>query len=270
MLARVGRLDLMHRIVQLHSTPRVHPRFDWSSEWFFATKEECKFGNASVVKWLVEHPIGLRVAEAYQHHHSAGPEHFFCLAAEGGHIEAMEYLHEQGYSDNFKDAAVVAVRNNHLDTLKWLLETHDYYTYGFMVEEAARHGHINILQFFHRTISSEEPANGHLKVVKWLYANRTEGCTVKAFKKAMQNSHLCVAWWLHARFPKWNPSIDTLQIQSPNQFDILLFLDEHFPNIYDIQDYDQPILAVVTEPDDRHAMTWMREKHNINIDGRDP
>ncbi|KAG6973419.1 hypothetical protein JG688_00003546 [Phytophthora aleatoria] len=100
----------------------------------------------------------------------------------------MEYLHEQGYLDNFKDAAVVAVRNNHLDTLKWLLETHDYYTYGFMVEEAARHGHINILQFFHRTISSEEreflppfrnaidvaATNGQLDTVKWVHHTRDE------------------------------------------------------------------------------------------------
>ncbi|KAG6973420.1 hypothetical protein JG688_00003547 [Phytophthora aleatoria] len=146
------------------------------------------------------------------------------------------------------------------------------------MDRAAGNGHLEMAEWLHRNRSEGcstkamdlAAANGHLKVVKWLYANRTEGCTVKAFKKAMQNSHLCVAWWLHARFPKWNPSIDTLQIQSPNQFDILLFLDEHFPNIYDIQDYDQPILAVVTEPDDRHAMTWMREKHNIIIDVRDP
>ncbi|ETK73610.1 hypothetical protein F441_19902 [Phytophthora nicotianae CJ01A1] len=368
MLARVGRLDLMHRIVQLHSPPRARPRFDWSSEWFFATKEACKFGDVSVVKWLMEHPVGLRVAEAYQHHHSAGPEHFFCLAAEGGHLAVMKYLHEQGYSDNFKDAAVLAVRNNHLDTLKWLLDTHDFHTYGFMVEEAARHRRISILQFFHHNISSGDreflppfrhaidvaatnghldtvkwlhetrsdgctslamnsaagnghldvvkwlhanrtegcttramdraagnghlemvewlhrnrsegcttnamdlaAANGYLKVVKWLYVNRSEGCTVKAFEKAMQNNHLRVAWWLHARYPKWNPSIDTLQIKPPDQFDILLFLDEHFPNIYDTQDYDQPVLAVVTEPDDRHAMTWMREKHNIIIEDHDP
>ncbi|KAG7375361.1 hypothetical protein PHYPSEUDO_001650 [Phytophthora pseudosyringae] len=85
----------------------------------------------------------------------------------------------------------------------------------------------------------------------------------------MQNSHLRVAWWLHARFPKWDPSVDTLQINSPNQFDILLFLDEHFPNIYDTQDSDQPILALTTEPNDGHALTWMREKHNIMIDVHD-
>ncbi|OWY99947.1 hypothetical protein PHMEG_00028966 [Phytophthora megakarya] len=362
MLARVGRLDLMHRIMQLHSPPRAQPHFDWSSEWFFATKEACKFGDVAVVRWMMEHPIGLRVKEAYQHHHSAGPEHIFCLAAEGGHIDVMKYLHEQGYSDNIKDAAVLAVRNDHLDTVKWLLDNHRSLSHDGMIEEAARHGRLNILQYFHR-IPHEDgylprfrnaidvaatdghlsvvkwlhenrsdgctyramnnsagnghlgvvkwlnanrsegcttramdkaagngnlevvkwlhenrsegcstkamdlaAANGHLKILEWLYANRAEGCTVKAFESALQNSHLRVAWWLHAHFPTWNPSVDTLKIEGPNQFDILLFLAEHFPKLYDPEDLDQPVLALITEPGDDHALKWIREKAELMVD----
>ncbi|EGZ05591.1 hypothetical protein PHYSODRAFT_452119, partial [Phytophthora sojae] len=175
MLARVGRLDLMHRIVQLHSPPRARPRFDWSSEWFFATKEACKFGDLSVVRWLMEHPIGKRVAEAYEHQHSAGPEHFFALAAAGGHVEVMEYLDNEGYSDSFKDAAILAIRNGHLEAIKWLLRNHSYFSDTFMVEEAARCGRINFLHEGCTTRAMDKAAsNGHLDVVQWLHTHRSE------------------------------------------------------------------------------------------------
>ncbi|KAK1944268.1 hypothetical protein P3T76_004180 [Phytophthora citrophthora] len=38
--------------------------------------------------------------------------------------------------------------------------------------------------------------NGHLDVVKWLHANRSEGCTTEAMGKAAQNNHLAVLKWL--------------------------------------------------------------------------
>lgn len=68
-----------------------------------------------------------------------------------------------------------------------------------------------------------------------------------------------MAWWLHGRMPTWNPSVDTLQIQSPNQFDILLFLDEHFPKLYDAGGPTQPLLGFVIKPNDRHTVKWIRE-----------
>ncbi len=40
-------------------------------------------------------------------------------------------------------------------------------------------------------------ANGHLEVVRWLHANRTEGCTTSAMDDAAKNGHLEVVQWLH-------------------------------------------------------------------------
>ncbi|KAL2914099.1 hypothetical protein HK105_206357 [Polyrhizophydium stewartii] len=38
--------------------------------------------------------------------------------------------------------------------------------------------------------------NGHLDVVKWLHANRTEGCSTDAIESAARNGHLAVVKWL--------------------------------------------------------------------------
>lgn len=40
-------------------------------------------------------------------------------------------------------------------------------------------------------------AHGHLEVVKWLHANRDEGCTTAAMDGAAANGHLNVVQWLH-------------------------------------------------------------------------
>jgi len=42
---------------------------------------------------------------------------------------------------------------------------------------------------------------GHLDVVKWLHANRTEGCTKWSMIMASVNGHLDVVKWLHTNRP---------------------------------------------------------------------
>jgi hypothetical protein len=48
--------------------------------------------------------------------------------------------------------------------------------------------------FFHFLIAAY---NGHLDVVKWLHANRTEGCTKNALDWAAIYGHIQVVHWLH-------------------------------------------------------------------------
>lgn len=40
-------------------------------------------------------------------------------------------------------------------------------------------------------------SGGHLKVVQWLHANCTKGCTVNAMDEAAFNGHLQVVRWLN-------------------------------------------------------------------------
>jgi len=39
--------------------------------------------------------------------------------------------------------------------------------------------------------------NGHLETVKWLHANRTEGCTKSAMDGSAWYGHLDTVMWLH-------------------------------------------------------------------------
>lgn len=41
-------------------------------------------------------------------------------------------------------------------------------------------------------------AMGHLEVVKWLHARRSEGCTMRALDGAIANNHFDVMEWLFA------------------------------------------------------------------------
>ncbi|CAN0136854.1 unnamed protein product, partial [Heterosigma akashiwo] len=43
--------------------------------------------------------------------------------------------------------------------------------------------------------------NGHLPVVEWLHANRSEGCTIKALHLASYFKHKLVVEWLRSHLP---------------------------------------------------------------------
>jgi len=69
---------------------------------------------------------------------------------------------------------------------------------------AARNGHLDVIKWLHanRTEGGTGWAmdlaalNGHLDVIKWLHAHRTEGCTKSAINWAAINGHLDVIKWL--------------------------------------------------------------------------
>jgi hypothetical protein len=41
--------------------------------------------------------------------------------------------------------------------------------------------------------------NGHLKFLKWLHSNRTEGCSTDAMDDAAENGDLEIVKWLHIK-----------------------------------------------------------------------
>ncbi len=96
-----------------------------------------------------------------------------------------------------------------LDVVKWIYEE-DIWTCArlFVVDDAARHGQLHIIEWLHAWYPKElerrgcgamnEAAyGGQLNVVKWLHENRTEGCTTYAMDRAAKYGHLDVVKWLH-------------------------------------------------------------------------
>ncbi|RLN47123.1 hypothetical protein BBJ28_00016616 [Nothophytophthora sp. Chile5] len=74
------------------------------------------------------------------------------------------------------------------------------------MDEAAKHGHLHVIQwlFANRTEGCTTDAmdnaagEGHLDVVQWLHANTKVGCTEDAMDFAACNGHLEVVQWLHS------------------------------------------------------------------------
>ena len=71
---------------------------------------------------------------------------------------------------------------------------------------STRTGHIKTIKWLHEnrtegctTDAMDEAAwRGHLKVMEWLHRNRSEGCTKMAMLNAAERGHLGIVKWLHA------------------------------------------------------------------------
>ncbi|ETP31302.1 hypothetical protein F442_19811 [Phytophthora nicotianae P10297] len=215
-LTKAGRLDLLKQLDHLHSPPPAdnEPYLHcWKLAMYGAIQRE----DFPMIQWLVEHQFGQDVREKRD-----GSLGFVDVAASRGNLCILQYLRDKGFADGYEDALVRAVHNGHLDAVKWLLphatdltklDDHN------LMDEAAKYGHLDILQFFHNTSSpcalisrktdameiircspkamDFAAAQGHLDVVQWLHANRSEGCTTFAMNNAAKNGYLEIVQWLH-------------------------------------------------------------------------
>ncbi|KAJ8548550.1 hypothetical protein ON010_g11123 [Phytophthora cinnamomi] len=214
--ARAGRLDVMQRVAQLFSPlpPPTQMDFDWTSCWYLSIKEACTLGDIAMVKWLVGHPTGREICAELKH--DIAVDHFLAVASEAGQVEVMQCLYQEGIVEQYPEALIRAVRNGHLDAVKWLVQHHSYLggvAIDSVIDEAAKNGRLEILAFLQRLGGSMQPANawwprsrnamnlaaanGHLPVVKWLHAIEAQHCTTRAMDEAATNGHLDVAQWLH-------------------------------------------------------------------------
>ncbi|KAG2776365.1 hypothetical protein JG687_00011948 [Phytophthora cactorum] len=88
-LARLGRLDLMQRIVLLRS-----PTFEDSelhlNVWWNAITTACEDGYLELLQWLLDHPLGqdLRATwkQDFKHYR------LVCSAGQNDQVEIMQYL----------------------------------------------------------------------------------------------------------------------------------------------------------------------------------
>lgn len=228
-LARDGNLDMMKRVAALHRRYSRKKGSEWTRYWQSAFNSAIGRGDIPMLKWMMTHPTVRRICKDMKEDEWENFDWLLHKAADGGHVEALEYFVEQGCSDRHGQALTNACRKGHFDCVKWLVERFSsYQETSSPVVEAARAGHLEILQFFHdhelsaggraegetspkrrrtdptsafwsrsRDAFDEAASNGHLEVLKWLHANRFEGSTAKAMDSAARNGHLEVVKWLH-------------------------------------------------------------------------
>ncbi|KAK1947532.1 putative ankyrin repeat protein [Phytophthora citrophthora] len=130
-------------------------------------------GHTHVLKWIKQHDD-----QSVKDLWSAYNFNPMDEAAKSGHINAMQWLHEN-LRDCYSGRAMSwAASNGHLKAMKWLHSNRQDLCVNYAMDFAA--------------------ANGHLSAVKWLHSNCREGCTTWAMDGAATNGHLEVVQWLHS------------------------------------------------------------------------
>ncbi|KAF0694545.1 Aste57867_14585 [Aphanomyces stellatus] len=153
--ARNGHLDILQ---WLHDHNNMMPTA-------ISVHNAAATGHVDVLRWLLVHdppktPLSTWAIEG---------------AAQNGHLEAVQLLHEDGWPSTTR-AMDKAAGGGHLDIVQWLHEQRSEGCTTSAMDGAAR--------------------DGHLEVVQWLHSHRTEGCTTKAMDRALHNGHVAVVWWL--------------------------------------------------------------------------
>lgn len=74
-----------------------------------------------------------------------------------------------------------------------------------------------------------------MDIVKWLHANRSDGCTIKAVENAIGNGKLRVASWLCWYYPEFVPEHKGLWMYPKNLFDALLFIQVNYPDAFTVE-----------------------------------
>ncbi len=130
------------------------------------------------------------------------------MAAQGGHLGALEWLRANGVAWDVQTCARAA-RGGHLAVLQWLRANNapwDVQT----CDCAARGGHLVVLQWarandaaWNAQTCRSAARGGHLVVLQWLSANSAPW-NESACARAARGGHLAVLQWLRANGVPWN------------------------------------------------------------------
>ncbi|EGZ19424.1 hypothetical protein PHYSODRAFT_558163 [Phytophthora sojae] len=241
-LSRVGSLELLDlvwtrsrrgfksTIASLLNSNQEYYRWEFSQ----ALVQAVRRADLAMIHWLLAHfsrcPVSGEVVRE---------------AAKGGHLWTLQLLEadrSHGGIEWCEKSLPEAARVDRWDIVKWLqahltidLNWSDNYelldiagrsTKRLCVREryprctsaamdiAAANGHLDVVKWLHAYRSEgctaaamDKAAGGHLKVVQWLHSHRSEGCTAEAMNLAAANGHLGVVKWLLEHRDEWSSAV---------------------------------------------------------------
>ncbi|TYZ54585.1 hypothetical protein PybrP1_005063, partial [[Pythium] brassicae (nom. inval.)] len=186
-------------------------------------------GGLELLQWLHEHQL------------AQSTPHWMDKAALVGDLGAVKWIHENLERDTTRSSSVnvsAAVIGTKLDkrlqkrfpevcSLKGCSAS--------AMDYAAVAGHLDVMQWLHAnrtegctTRAMDDAAGaGHLDVVQWLHANRTEGCTTRAMDRAAGAGHLNVVRWLHEHRSEGCTTDAMDDAASGDHLDVVQWLHEH-------------------------------------------
>nr|UMO78470.1 Ankyrin repeat domain containing protein [Pandoravirus belohorizontensis] len=127
-------------------------------------------------------------------------------AARRGQIETIEFSRERGFSVSLARAMRKAAAGCYVGPICSLYRAYSECRATVVIDIAAAHGNLCILQWLHRqegqrcTAAAMDQAatNGHLSTVAWLHEHDSAGCTTEAMDGAARNGHRHVVEFLYA------------------------------------------------------------------------
>ncbi|OWY95448.1 hypothetical protein PHMEG_00034543 [Phytophthora megakarya] len=190
------------------------------------------------------------------------------IAAKYGHLDVLKWLHLKYPGTCSSKAMDDAATNGHLNVVQWLHANRSEGCTRRAMNGAAANGHLEVFQWLQMNTSAEctthamdlAAGRGQLNMLKWLHIHRSERFTVKAIDDALEQSHLRILSWLHCNAPQLTPSKDRIVIHAPNQFDVLLFLYHHFPQVFGPESSQRPIVGFICKPNESYMTCWLQEQ----------
>ncbi|KAF4129994.1 Ankyrin repeats domain-containing protein [Phytophthora infestans] len=262
-LARFGRLDLMQQIVLLYSPPCQDSPLS-SRIWRTAIEAACKNGYLTMLRWLLEHPLGREHrADLRLHRRSYILVH---LAGRKSHVDIMQYVYDLSAADDVSDGHVVdmyekellyAILKDRYNVVKWLVENipfsmdsyRDPWAWG--IATAAAYQRLNILKLFHEMTIDTTPngasqahqvaawwsasqqamdvaaGNGSVEMLQWLLSKHPSKVTEDAMNRAACGGHLEMVQWLHRNRSEGCTEKAMDGAASKGHFDVVKWLHAH-------------------------------------------
>jgi len=165
-------------------------------------------------------------------------------------MDVLENLFDRGIEPNY-DTLYSATYYGHLEKIKWLVETYNFWVSRYNGEElcsvAASNGHLGVLKWYHEKdyywnsdVLSNAALNGHLEVLKWALENRCpwDEWNDQVCLNAASEGHIEILKWVLEQGCGWNGYACTLAAQN-GHLEIIKFAHErkyHY-NIDDVYKY---------------------------------
>lgn len=103
-----GDLELAQRIAGLRNARKRNA--DWPSLWECSIIDACSRGDLAMVQWLTKQPLGRKICKRLKDGDDITLTNLLRDAAGSGHVEVVEYLFRQGFTDENASAMVRAAR----------------------------------------------------------------------------------------------------------------------------------------------------------------
>ncbi|EFA75935.1 hypothetical protein PPL_10509 [Heterostelium album PN500] len=226
----------------------------------------CKYGHLEIVRYFLE--------EKPQQESSIGicSTSALSAAASNGHLQVVKYLFESVKLQwDFDIYSLVTIfEKGYLQVIEYLCSNFGNDKLELRVEyfdAAASNGHLQLVQWIHanrsegftREAINRASEHGHLSLVQFLHENRSEGCTKDALHMAACNGHLEVVQFLWENRTEGFYSGQTLNMVAARQH--LHILEYFYNNTKERCDDSISLIGLV----DDKILEFLKERKDMEI-----